>query len=140
MIRQCLAARYRDVLGQANSQSSDVWDRLFGVADKVERQDAGKCEIVPYWHTKTDSIRIERIVPLYPFSTDQARLTRLLKTLAVYRLAFGQPRQAELVEHLLNREFSPEEMKLILENLMIDLSPSRIARPVNQSTAGVPDC
>lgn len=124
VIRQFLATKYREALGgDGVSLSGDVWERLFELADRHERQAFGKCELVPYWHVETDSIKIERIVPMYPFSSDQARLTKILKTLAVYRLAFGQPRQAELVEHLLTHEFSAEEMRQILDNLMIDLSP-----------------
>ena len=60
---------------------------------------------------------------MYPFSKDQGRLKRILRTLALYRLAFGQPRQAELVEYLLERNFTDEELKQITNNLMIDLSP-----------------
>ncbi len=124
VIRQFLSAKYKDALGSdAASLSGDVWERLFELADRHERQARGKCELVPYWHVETDGIKIERIVPMYPFSSDQARLAKILKTLAVYRLAFGQPRQAELVEHLLTHDFTAEEMRQILDNLMIDLSP-----------------
>lgn len=124
VIRQFLATKYRDMLGgEVAKTPSDIWDRLFELADQQERQARGKCELVPYWHVETDSIKIERVVPMYPFSSDQAKLARILKTLAVYRLAFGQPRQAELVEHLLEHDFSDEEMKQILDNLMVNLSP-----------------
>ncbi len=47
----------------------------------------------------------------------------ILKTLAIYRLAFGQPRQVELIDHLLKKDFTPEEVALIREKLMINLSP-----------------
>lgn len=49
-------------------------------------------------------------------------MSSLLKTLALYRLAFGQPRQAELVEHLLTN-ISEERIGEIRNKLMIDLSP-----------------
>ena len=68
-------------------------------------------------------LKIERVILFYPYSSDQARLSKILKTLAMYRLAFGQPRQAELVENLLEHDFDEDEMKQILDNLMIDLSP-----------------
>jgi hypothetical protein len=124
VIRQFLASKYRDTLGkELTGDGADVWRLLFEVADKEERQAKGKCELIPYWHVETNDIKIERVVPLYPYSSDQAKLNKILKTLAVYRLAFGQPRQTELVEHLLEREFSEKEMKVILNNLMIDLSP-----------------
>ena len=100
VIRQFLTRKYRDLLGK-QSLSGDVWQQLFELADKHERQAHDKCELVPYWHVETDDIKIERIVPFYPYSGDKGRLTKILKTLAIYRLAFGQPRQAELIEHLL---------------------------------------
>jgi hypothetical protein len=78
---------------------------------------------VPYWHVDTNEIKIERIIPMYPFSRDQGKLATILKTLAIYRLAFGQPRQVELIEHLLEKQFDPEEIEAIRKNLMIDLSP-----------------
>jgi hypothetical protein len=120
VIRQFVAAKYRNLLGDLKG---DVWEELFKLADQHERQAKGKCELVPYWHVDTDDIKIERVIPFYPYSSDQAKLTKILKTLAVYRLAFGQPRQAELVEHLLEHDFDASEMKQILETLMIDLSP-----------------
>ena len=56
----------------------------------------------------------------------------LLKTLALYRLAFGQPRQAELVEHLLTN--IPEaRIGEIRKKLMIDLSPISYLRSNNQA-------
>jgi hypothetical protein len=55
----------------------------------------------------------------------------LLKTLALYRLAFGQPRQAELVEHLLTN-ISESRISEIRDKLMIDLSP--ISYGTNEET------
>ena len=46
----------------------------------TQPQARGKSELVPYWHVETDSIKIERVVPLYPYSRDQARLTKILRT------------------------------------------------------------
>lgn len=48
--------------------------------------------------------------------------TKMKPTLAAL-LAFGQPRQAELVEHLLVQGFDEDKMKQILKKLMIALSP-----------------
>jgi hypothetical protein len=70
-------------------------------------------------------MKIERVIPLYPFSIDRSRLNRILKTLAIYRLAFGQPRQAELVDHLIDRNLTEEEQAEVMNALMIDLSPIR---------------
>lgn len=122
VVRQQLAHRYGDEL-RRSSNGGDVWDKLFEIADRRERIDLGKCELVPYWHVDTDAIKIERVVPMYPFSRDQAKLDRILKTLAIYRLAFGQPRQVELVEHLLKKELSPTQIGDVCAKLMVNLSP-----------------
>lgn len=65
--------------------------------------------------------QIERLVPVLPFSSESASLLRLRKTLAAYRLAFGQPRQEELVEFL-GDKLSEEDLK----RLRIDLSPPEL--------------
>lgn len=124
-IRQQLAEKYAANLADCQHDcSNDIWDNLFKVADIEERQSTGKCELVPFWHIDSTSARkIERVIPLYPYSQDQVRLSALLKTLAIYRLAFGQPRQAELVDHLLSNEFSEEQIAEIMDRLMVNLSP-----------------
>ena len=124
VIRQHLGQKYRKKLA-ANPANldGDPWQKLFQVADQEERIAKGKCELVPYWHVETEDVKIERVIPMYPFSKDQGRLERILRTLAIYRLAFGQPRQVELVEYLLERNFTDAELKQITDNLMIDLSP-----------------
>ncbi len=45
------------------------------------------------------------------------------RSLTLYRLAFGQPRQQELLENLLCREFDDAEIAAIKHKLMIDLAP-----------------
>jgi len=122
VIRQEVARKYGSHLGTA-PDLTDPWDALFALADQTERVLRGKCELVPYWYVDADHFKIERIIPLYPFSRDHGKLAAILKTLAIYRLAFGQPRQVELIEHLLQKDFSPEEIALIREKLMINLSP-----------------
>ena len=122
VIRQQIASKYRDLLTEAPVQKSGAWDALFDVAAEKEQSGKNKCELIPFWHVQADRYQIERIIPFYPFSRDRAKLSSLLKTLALYRLAFGQPRQAELVEHLLTN-ISEERIGEIRNKLMIDLSP-----------------
>lgn len=122
VIRQEVARKYGPRL-MSDTGSADPWVALFALADHSERKQRGKCELVPYWHVDAEHFKIERIIPLYPFSRDHGRLAAILETLAIYRLAFGQPRQVELIEHLLKKDFSPEEIALIRQKLMINLSP-----------------
>ena len=84
-----------------------------------------------YWHVKADIFQIERIIPFYPFSRDRAKLSILLKTLALYRLTFGQPRQVELVDHLFTN-IPESRIAEIRSKLMIDLSPILYQHPQNR--------
>lgn len=102
----------------------DIWDELFAMAAARESGDGS--EMVPYWVFNQGPAKIERHVPVLPFSREAAALPRLRKTLAAYRLAFGQPRQEELVEFL-GENFSEEE----LIRLRIDLSPPEQQGSVN---------
>ena len=136
VIRQQVARRYGPDLSQSDfDRGSDIWEELFRLA---EQERGGKCELIPFWHVETDKdIRIERVIPLYPFSLDRGRLDHILKTLAIYRLAFGQPRQAELVEHLLERDLTKEEIRHVMETLMINLSPIRYEKSLKMPGAEV---
>ena len=122
VIRQQIASKYGCLLDEESLSGTGVWDALFDIAGQWERTGTGKCEMIPFWHVEADLYQIERIIPFYPFSRDRAKLASLLKTLAVYRLAFGQPRQAELVEHLLTN-ISKSRISEIRDKLLIDLSP-----------------
>ena len=69
-----------------------------------------------------NNIKIERFVPMYPFSKDIEKYSHMLKVLTYYRLTFGQPRQDELIEAL--AEYANDEtFKTQLDALMINLSP-----------------
>jgi len=125
VIRQQLARKYREKLAlQSVNTDGDLWDDLFNIADQLERIAEGKSELVPYWHLDTDeSIRIERVIPMYPYSIDRSRLNHILRTLAIYRLAFGQPRQTELVDHLIKNDLDQKDLDQVMSKLMVNLSP-----------------
>ena len=111
-IRQSLAKEYGKYPFREN-----VWDEVFQYAliDKADNDP----ELIPYWCLPDGgSVKIERIVPMYPYSKDKAIYSRLLKILSLYRVTLGHARQEELLEYLFNN-CTPEEMK----ELFIDLSP-----------------
>ena len=56
-------------------------------------------DLIPYWIYE-GPVRVERRVPILPFSREVRRLEWLKYSLTVYRLAFGQPRQEDLLEYL----------------------------------------
>ena len=88
----------------------------------AENRAADESEMVPYWVYPQGSARIERHVPLLPFSRDASELPRLKNSLAAYRLAFGQPRQEDLVEFL-RRNHSESEIESLVQKFQIDLRP-----------------
>ena len=103
------------------SGEGDPWERLFDAARSTRASDAS--DLVPFWIYPIDGgARIERHVPALPLSRDLERLSALRRTLAVYRMVFGQPRQDEVVEFLL-RHMPPDQMREWVERLRIDLTP-----------------
>ena len=100
--------------------SADRWNELFKRAAANSEDPDG--EMVPYWVFNEGPARIERLVPTLPFGRDSMRLPRLRKSLAAYRLAFGQPRQDELAEYL-NADKTDEELLKLISRLRVDLSP-----------------
>ena len=87
-----------------------------------------KCGLVPYWlFPLEDGAHIERHVPALPLSRDASQLEALKRSLAVYRMVFGQPRQDDLMAFLLER-CSPEVIEEVGLRLRIDLSPGPTER------------
>ena len=113
-IRQNIALKYG-----APPFRSDIWNEMFERANQAEKKD-GQPELVPFWCLPEDvPVKIERIVPMYPFSKDQARYERLMKMLSLYRLSLGQARQEELIEYILRRDLDEKRLK----DLCMNLSP-----------------
>lgn len=61
---------------------------------------------------RDDIVKIERIIPYYPYSKDSEHLENLLKILSIYRISLGQARQEELINYLLE-DSNEEKIKLI---------------------------
>lgn len=102
------------------SSTRDPWAVAFGSASRSPEA-AGQKEIVPYWIYEGDH-HIERYVPMLPMSREIEQLERLKRSLVVYRLVFGQPRQEDLVAWLSAR-LTAEDQSDYGDALRIDLSP-----------------
>ncbi|MGN0114352.1 MAG: helicase-related protein [Acutalibacteraceae bacterium] len=96
-IRQNIAKRYGDI-----SFESNVWKEMFETAEREENGGKGS-DLIPFWGLtkRDDMVKIERIVPMYPFSRDLLAYERLIKILSLYRLTLGQARQEELLDYIL---------------------------------------
>jgi hypothetical protein len=140
-VRKNLARRYG--LG-AVAGARDPWERLFtlGQGDRP----AGSSDLVPFWvyPARGDSAaaaianvaKIERHVPSLPLSREADRIEDLRRSLAVYRMVFGQPRQEDLLSYLMDR-LGPDEAQRCLNELRIDLTPRASAdEPRPNTTRG----
>lgn len=96
-IRRNVSAAHRaDALGA----TGDPWSAAFAAA--AAQRPSGVSQVFP------DSVypgpsSVERHVPLLPLSRDHRRYERVRDALTVYRLAFGQPNQEDLVQLLIDR-------------------------------------
>ena len=112
-IRQNVAARYGDI-----EFKNDVWTEMFEQAKKTEKTE-GCSDMIPFWGLKEtpDMIKIERIVPMFPYSKDGEAYARLIKILSLYRLTLGQARQEELLEYIFKNVQNLNDMKKYFINL-----------------------
>jgi superfamily II DNA/RNA helicase len=118
---ECLAIRQNVAMRYGNIQyKRNVWQELFEEAAKREKT-MESSDLIPYWglQERENMIHIERIVPMYPFSRDQAAYERLIKILSLYRITLGQARQEELLEYFMQEDIEQEQ----LDKLFINLSP-----------------
>ncbi|MCR5206035.1 MAG: helicase [Lachnospiraceae bacterium] len=114
-IRQNVAKRYGNI-----SFCKNIWDEMFYEASQKEKL-GDSSDLIPYWGLREteDMVKIERIVPMYPYSRDGLAYERLIKILSMYRLTLGQARQEELLEYLFKNCDDPDKLK----ELFINLSP-----------------
>jgi hypothetical protein len=115
VIRKNLAARHGIT---AVEGELDPWAALFARAVKERPPEVS--DLVPYWIFE-GPYKIERHVPLLPLSRDHDRFANLKRSLALYRLVFGQPRQEDLLRYLEAVAAEGREEELLASR--IDLSP-----------------
>ncbi len=118
-IRKNIAAAHRrDAIHRS---VRDPWEAMFEAARRARAK--GVSDLVPYWIYMTEGgARIERYVPAFPLSREVENLRLLKRSLAAYRLVFGQPRQEDLAEYVL-ASAEGTNLDKIGELLALDLSP-----------------
>ena len=115
-----------DYAGLGRTSGGDPWQVMFDAAHRDRPDELS--DIVPYWVTPDGDTRVHRFVPALPLSSDRARAARLKQAVASYRLAFGQPRQDELLAYL-EGEVDPDELERLAADLKIDIAPSKPKAP-----------
>ena len=119
-VRRNVAAAHRR---EAFAGRVDPWSAMFAAARRSP-QARGRQDLVPYW-VYEGKHHIERYVPTLPLSREIEQLDQLKKSLAAYRLVFGQPRQEDLLAYLRDRTPSTG-LEPYLDALRIDLAPPGI--------------
>lgn len=107
-------------------QRYSAWKGLDPPAAEIFTQDyhTDKNELVPYWLFSCEGgACIIRHIPALPLSRDLERLDDLHRSLAVYRMVFGQPRQEDLLHFLRSRIRDEGDLRELTMH-RIDLSPS----------------
>jgi len=116
-VRKNVAQRHAAAAFAARKPGDDLWSTLFSLAN-AEARAAGMSELVPYWMAP-GSCRVQRRVPLLPYTSEVEAFERLKRQLAAYRVVFGQPRQEELVTLLEHYDIETHN----LDAWAIDLTP-----------------
>ena len=120
-IRKNVAAAYAN---EPFEVGSDPWAHMFARA--VQDRASDQNDLVPFWvYPLANGAHVERHVYTAPLSRDRERLEAIRRTMAVYRMVFGQPRQDDLVQYLLERNHNATDAELqeLTLALNIDLSP-----------------
>lgn len=101
--------------------TQDPWQQLFQIAEANRSETEG--DLIPYWiFPLEDGHYIERHVPIHHLSRDFIKLTDLRRALTVYRMVFGQPRQEDLIQFLLEH-YDSDTVNCAVNELRMDLSP-----------------
>ena len=115
-IRKNVAAAHRSAaLAKA---VDDPWTAVFEAA--AAEDDDGLGDLSPYWIYPGDA-KLQRRIMAFPLSRDEDRWDRLQESLALYRLAFGQPRQEDMLAVLQRRGVAGDPERIA--EMRIDLRP-----------------
>ena len=114
-IRKNIAEKY-GLRALQGFDGGDPWQKLFEKASN--EKPPGQSDLIPYWIFE-GSARVERRIPLLPYSREVKKLKGLKDSLALYRAVFGQPRQEDLI-NILKKSGSSSDG---IDELLISLSP-----------------
>ena len=123
-VRKNVAADYRShVSYQADGVNADPWTQLFSAA-RANRVDQSS-DLTPFWvYPREGGAAIERHMPMVGLSKDSERADVLQRSLAVYRMAFGQSRQDDMVKYL-QRHLAADKVEEAVEQARINLCPTQ---------------
>ena len=116
-VRRNVADQYRDAALAGWRPGDCLWTGIFNLASSEAREN-GASDLVPYWIAAGDH-KVQRRVPMLPYTKEVEGFKRLKRQLAAYRVVFGQPRQEELVTLLERADIDVAELR----KWAVDLTP-----------------
>ncbi|MBS6529214.1 MAG: hypothetical protein KH403_17195 [Bacteroides caccae] len=123
-VRKNIAEYYGLSALHSLAESADPWAQLFALA--ASQRKAGQSDLIPYWIFEEGTSRVERRVPILPYSKESIKFKRLKRELALYRIVFGQPRQEDL---LFGLKHSGDESLTDMAQWLISLEPPKCDAP-----------
>ena len=117
-VRRNIASKWKNEALTLWDENIDLWTRMFELAHD-EARDLGRSDMVPCWVIDGDC-KVERRVPLLPYTKEDIWYKQLKHQLAAYRVVLGQSRQEEFLHWLVESSITPEQLK----NWSINLEPS----------------
>ena len=118
-VRKNIVSRYAKEAIENWELGENLWSLMFRYAERDARN-SKESHLVPHWIAHGEC-KVERVVPLLPFSKEISQFDRLKRQLVAYRVVFGQPRQEELLNLLDGTSLCPKQ----LSELTIDLTPPK---------------
>lgn len=106
----------------ARGEHASVWAAAFAAAAEAVAVDPSSADgidgLLPSWVYRGRH-KIERHISALPMTTDRAKAAALQRERVLYRMAFAQPRQQDLVEALAAHDLDGD----VIEKLRINLRP-----------------
>lgn len=97
-VRRNIARNHHQAARQAQGPA---WPAMLAAAEaEVQARGEARLGLRPHWlysGGQPDPVQIESVLPLPPLSREARHAVWLQRTTALYRLAFGQPRQSDLL-------------------------------------------
>ncbi len=121
-IRKNIATQYKTKV-LSNIFHGNVWENLFKIT--LKERESGVNDLIPFWIFDQGTAKIQRHIPAMPMSREKNQKIALSRSLAVYRLVFGQPRQEDLINFINSQvggDIGVNKIDKIL-NCRIDLGP-----------------
>ncbi len=115
-IRKNVAAAHRQAA--LAPEVTDPWAEAFKAAATEYGNALGG--LIPFW-IYPGNAQLQRRIMALPLSRDQERWAQLQESLALYRLAFGQPRQEDMLDALRRRGITGQPGQIA--EIRIDLQP-----------------